>query len=127
MLQTAPHNHHPAHVDGTQNGHAVVAMFSNNVAMATRGCYTHLLTHLDVETRGIEGAAAAHDAFLGEAADTPRYVRQDVDGIGDDQQKTVGAVLRELRDDKFEDFHVLLHERQTTFLPPEVGGGHLGI
>ena len=65
--------------------------------------------------RGIERGSGTEDTVGREAAQFPGDISHDIDGVGDDNQDGVRAVLSHLRDNVLEDVHVALAEVQTGF------------
>lgn len=57
---------------------AWVSVLSNDPAVATAGVQVELLSHQVAETGRVQVGAAADDAVLGQTAQLPGYVGQDI-------------------------------------------------
>jgi hypothetical protein len=101
-----------ANADTRPEWHGAVAVLANDIAVDVLRVDVEAIGEEPAEARGVEVGAGADDAVGGQAGELVGDVGERVDGVGDDEQRGVRAVLHELRDDLFEERHVLLHERQ---------------
>lgn len=98
-------------------------MFANNPPVTTGRSDPQFLRHQEPEPGRIQVCPGAQHAMLRQPAEFPRHVRQDVDGVADDQQQRVRGVFYELGDDEFEYVGVALHEVQAGLALPLAGTG----
>lgn len=83
-------------------------MFTDDPAVSRRGRGMETLGQKDTETGRVEVGARSNDTLLGQAADFPGNVSQQIHWVGNDEKNRVRTVLDKFRDDSLEDISISL-------------------
>lgn len=90
-------------------------MFADDPAVAWSRSDIQTLWHQKSKPWWIQIGAGADDTILGQTAQLPRNICQDIDWIRYHQQNRIWTVVHQLRNDSLENVSIALHQIQTTF------------